>query len=151
MTDLGVCGIIELDEHSGDFDMGKVIGFGGLFFKCRDPDKTKAFYKLLTEQDQNAYGGWDFVHSDTAKIFPVGARTVFAPFDEASDYFAPSELPFMFNLIVDDLDGVLARLAENGIAQTQDRESYDYGDFAWIMDPDGRKVELWQPKETTSE
>lgn len=127
--------------------MAKVVGLGGLFLACKDPEITKNWYKAVTGQDQNEYGGWDFLHRDSAEAFPSGARTIFAPFDEKSDYFKPSTLPFMLNLIVDDLDGVLARCAEHGIAQIQPRESFEYGHFAWLMDPDGRKVELWQPIE----
>jgi predicted enzyme related to lactoylglutathione lyase len=62
-----------------------------------------------------------------------------------TDYFEPSGLPFMLNLMVDDLDGVLARVAEAGVEEVQERQDYEYGRFAWIMDPDGRKLELWEP------
>ncbi len=127
--------------------MAKVIGLGGLFLQCKDTDATKAWYKTVMGTDTNDYGGWDFGHADAGKAFPKGARTIFAPFGADSDYFKPSELPFMLNLMVDDLDGVLARCSEAGIEQLQPKETYSYGHFAWLMDPDGRKVELWQPVE----
>ena len=125
--------------------MAKVIGFGGLFWLCEDTDKTKAWYSVIIGSEPSEYGGFDFLMKDAADHFPTGARTVFSPFAAGSDYFKPSELGYMINLMVDDLDGVLARAKENGIEEIQLRESYDYGDFAWLMDPDGRKVELWQP------
>ncbi len=127
--------------------MAKVIGLGGLFFQCEDPDATKAFYKIVMGVDQNDYGGWDFSHKAAGEAFPEGGRTIFAPFASGNDYFAPSTLPYMINLMVDDLDGVLARCAEAGIKEVDERQTYDYGHFGWIMDPDGRKVELWQPIE----
>ena len=68
-----------------------------------------------------------------------------SPFKAETDYFAPSEQPFMINLRVDDLDGMLANLAAKGI-EPLGRQDEDYGNFAWIMDPDGVKIELWQQK-----
>lgn len=129
--------------------MAKVIGLGGLFLHCENTETTKAWYKTVMGVDMNDFGGWDFMHADAGKAFPTGARTIFAAFDN-QDYFKPSNLPFMLNLMVDDLDGVLARCAEAGIEQVDERQSYDYGHFAWLMDPDGRKVELWQPIEAAS-
>lgn len=125
--------------------MGKVIGLGGVFLSCADPEATKAWYVRVLGLEVNEYGGFAFRHADSARAFPEGARTIFAPFGEASGYFAPSTLPFMLNLIVDNLDAVLARVEAEGVAQVQPAESHDYGRFAWVMDPDGRKIELWQP------
>lgn len=126
--------------------MAKVIGLGGLFMHCKDPEATKAWYRKVIGTDGNDYGGWDFLHADAGKAFPTGARSIFAMF-EKPDYFKPSDLPFMINLMVDDLDGVLARLKAEGIEEIQPKESHSYGHFAWLMDPDGRKIELWQPIE----
>ena len=127
--------------------MAKVIGVGGIFLQCKDTDVTKAWYKTVMGVETNDYGGWDFGHADAGKAFPKGARTIFAPFGADTDYFEPSTLPFMLNLMVDDMEGVLARCAEAGIEQVKPKETYSYGLFAWLMDPDGRKVELWQPVE----
>tara|TARA_B100000678_G_scaffold42272_3_gene31710 strand:- start:5014 stop:5403 length:390 start_codon:yes stop_codon:yes gene_type:complete len=126
--------------------MAKVIGLGGIFMSCKDTEATKAWYRKVIGVDGNDYGGWDFLHAEAGKTFPQGARSIFAMFDKA-DYFKPSDLPFMLNLMVDDLDGVLARLDAEGIEQVQERETHAYGKFAWLMDPDGRKVELWEPIE----
>jgi predicted enzyme related to lactoylglutathione lyase len=95
----------------------------------------------------NDFGGFDFLHAASSARFPEAARTIFAPFDSKSDYFEPSTLPFMFNLIVDDLTAILERAAREGVPEIQPRENTDYGDFAWLLDPDGRKIELWEPRE----
>jgi predicted enzyme related to lactoylglutathione lyase len=125
--------------------MGKVIGVGGVFLACADSAATKNWYMRVLGFEPDDHGGFSFIHTDSAAAFPQGARTVFAPFDTGGDYFAPSTLPYMLNLIVDDIDAVLARCAAEGVAQIKPMESYVYGKFAWIMDPDGRKLELWQP------
>lgn len=121
------------------------MGVGGLFMACRDPNATKKWYREVLGMRPADYGSFDFLHRDSADRFAAGARTVFAAFDYDSDYFKPSSQPFMFNLIVDDLDAVLARAQAAGAEQVQPREDTDYGNFAWLLDPDGRKVELWQP------
>ena len=113
--------------------MADVIGVGGVFLHCADPDATKSWYARVLG------------HRESAKQFPEGARTIFAPFAADSDYFKPSTLPFMLNLMVDDLDGMLARAKAEGVEELQPRENLEYGQFGWILDPDGRKIELWQP------
>lgn len=125
--------------------MAKVIGLGGLFLACRDPAATLAWYGRVLGLEAGGHGSFEFVHATSAAVFGDAARTVFAAFDAGTGYFAPSGLPFMLNLMVDDLDGILARAAAEGVAEVQPREAYDYGRFGWIMDPDGRKVELWEP------
>ncbi|MBF9034502.1 VOC family protein [Rhodobacterales bacterium HKCCE2091] len=125
--------------------MGKVIGIGGVFMTCRDPEATRDWYARVLGIDPNDMCGFDFLHADSAARFPEGARSILGLFGDGSDYLAPSGLPFMLNLIVDDLDAVLARAAGEGVAELQPRESHDYGAFGWILDPDGRKLELWQP------
>lgn len=127
--------------------MGKVLGLGGLFLSSPDPAATADWYARVLGMNINDFGGFDFIHADAAKAFPKAARTIFAPFEASSGYFEPSQLPFMLNLIVDDLDAVLARAKAEGVDEIQPRESHDYGHFAWLMDCDGRKVELWQPIE----
>ena len=125
--------------------MGKVIGVGGIFMTCADAAATRDWYTRVLGFTPDAHGGFSFLHADSAAAFPEGARTIFAPFGAEGNYFAPSELPFMINLIVDDLDAMLARAAAQGVAEVKPREAYAYGSFGWVMDPDGRKVELWQP------
>ena len=130
-----------------DTEAGKVLGVGGLFLACADKSKTLAWYRDVLGMKPNDYGGFDFLHRGSADAFPQAARTIFGIFDDDTPYFQPSTLSYMLNLIVDDLDAVLARAEAAGATQVQDRENTDYGDFAWLVDPDGRKVELWQPKE----
>lgn len=125
--------------------MGQVIGLGGVFFQCADPEATRDWYVRVLGLEVNEHGGFFFHHRASAERFGRGALTIFSPFAADTDYFAPSTLPFMFNLMVDDLDAVLARAAAEGVAEVKPRERYDYGSFGWIMDPDGRKIELWQP------
>ena len=125
--------------------MTGVVGLGGVFFHCTDPEATASWYRDVLGMPLNDHGGADFLHGDSAARFGSGARTIWAPFRADSGYFAPSDRPFMVNLMVDDLAAVLARLAERGVALAGDPEEYDYGRFAWVMDPNGVKVELWQP------
>ncbi len=125
--------------------MAKVVGLGGLFMACADPEMTRDWYRRVLGLEANEHGGVDFFHQKTADAFGSAARTVFGTFGAQSDYFAPSNLPYMLNLMVDDLDGILARAKAQGVEPVQPGEAYDYGRFAWIMDPDGRKIELWEP------
>lgn len=124
--------------------MARVLGVGGVFFTSTDSAATQAWYVRVLGMVPDAAGGLSFLHADSAAAFPQGARTVFAPFPDAG-YFAPSAAPFMLNLIVDDLDAVLARARAEGVEEVQPREDHPYGRFGWIMDPEGRKLELWQP------
>lgn len=130
--------------------MANVIGLGGLFFLCKDVEATKAWYVRVLGLTLNDYGGFDFLHADAAAKFPIGARTIFAPFSGDSDYFKPSTENTMFNLMVDDLDGMIEKITAEGEKLEGDVLNESYGRFAWIMDPDGRKVELWQPIEPPS-
>lgn len=127
--------------------MAKVIGLGGLFFLCKDVDATRAWYTRVLGISIDSFGGTSFSHAEAAAIFPQGAMTIWAPFKGESDYFKPSASDFMMNLMVDDLPGMLARLAQEGVPLEGEPASESYGHFAWVMDPDGRKIELWQPVE----
>lgn len=124
---------------------GRVLGLGGLFIASPDPGATLEWYQKVLGMQPGEFGGYEFLHRECASVFPRGARTVFTAFDANSDYLRPSGLPFMFNLIVDDLQAILARARAEGAKEVQPQESTDYGDFAWLMDPDGRKIELWEP------
>ena len=116
--------------------MARVLGIGGVFFKARDVAATKAWYARVL----------GFEPTDHGVMFPPlppGGLTIWGPFAADTTYFAPSAAPFMLNLAVDDLDAVLARVRAEGVEvlATQDES---YGRFAWITDPDGLKLELWQ-------
>ena len=117
--------------------MAKVSGLGGVFYKVADTEATKSWYR-----DTLGVGG------DYGAMFPFKnddpeGFTLLTPFEADSDYFAPSTERFMINLRVDDLDGMIADLAAKGI-EILGRQDKDYGRFAWILDPDGVKLELWQ-------
>jgi catechol 2,3-dioxygenase-like lactoylglutathione lyase family enzyme len=122
--------------------MGRVTGIGGIFFKVRDTKATAAWYERHLKIPAGDYG-WNFSWKDAE----TGAEglTVWSPFKAETDYFAPSDASFMVNYRVEDLDGLLAELAAAGIAQVGTLQEESYGRFAWILDPDGNKIELWEP------
>ena len=120
---------------------GRILGLGGLFFKSPDAPRLRDWYERVLGLSFNSWGGVDF---DPARL-PVGTRTIFSPFAVETDYFSPSTQPFMFNLVVDDLQAALDRATAAGAQVLPDRTSGEYGDFGWVIDCDGNKVELWQP------
>lgn len=122
--------------------MGRVLGLGGLFFKSADPAAMREWYSQVLGIEVDEWGA--FFTPDATAGHP-GAGTVFSPFSAETDYFSPSEKEFMFNLMVDNLDEVLARCAEHGVVPVKTFPDEANGRFAHIMDPEGRKVELWQP------
>jgi predicted enzyme related to lactoylglutathione lyase len=124
--------------------MGHVIGLGGLFFKAPDPKVTAAWYARVLGVAFQDWGGALFLPQVAADR--PGAATVFSPFPADTTYFAPSDSSFMVNLMVDDLDAVLARCAEAGVTPVGEPMDEENGRFAHIMDCDGRKVELWEPR-----
>ena len=120
--------------------MAKVTGLGGVFYKVADPAATQAWY-----QEHLGIGGdWrvTFRWADESGEDPY---SLLSPFKQATDYMNPSTLPFMINLRVDDLDGMIADLEAKGV-EILGRQDEDYGGFAWLLDCDGVKVELWQQK-----
>ncbi|WP_288016656.1 VOC family protein [Blastomonas sp.] len=123
--------------------MARVLGIGGLFFKSADTAATCAWYRRVLGLEFAEWGGVVFT-PDAAAAHP-GAGTVFSPFSADTDYFSPSEKDFMFNLMVDDLDAMLVRCAAEGVQPAKLFPPAPNGRFAHIMDPDGRKIELWQP------
>jgi len=119
---------------------GRITGLGGIFFKSRDTSALAGWYRDVLGIGME---GWD------GAMFPAGLPCqapyqIWSPFAETTDYFAPSQASFMINFAVDDLDAFLAHLAEKGV-EPVGRSEDDHGKFAWVMDPDGNKIELWQP------
>ena len=119
--------------------MAKVTGLGGIFYKAADVEKTRAWYQEMLGVGGEWGAMFPFKNDD-----PEGFALLSA-FKAETDYMAPSAQPFMINLRVDDIDGMVADLEARGIA-ILGRQDEDYGRFAWIMDPDGNKLELWEPK-----
>lgn len=124
--------------------MAQVIGLGGLFFKCRDPAATRDWYSRVLGIAFHEWGG--VVFSPEAAASHPGAGTVFSPFAADTDYFAPGKSEFMINLMVDDLEAMLAKCAGQGVQPVGPLLDEANGRFARIVDCDGRAVELWQPK-----
>ena len=125
--------------------MAKVTGIGGVFFRARKDNKALAkWYEQHLGMSLEDFGGvilpWI---ADTANDNGI---TVWHIAEPDSEWFAPSDSPFMFNYRVDDLAELIAQLKASGIEILSGPESHENGDFAWIMDPEGNKVELWEPK-----
>ena len=123
--------------------MAKALGIGGVFFKSADPKKLLEWYATHLGLKVEQYGAVTF----EPKALPPGAKTVWTPFKADTDYFAPSSKEFMFNLIVDDVAGALRQVAEGGAQVVGEIADYPYGRFGHFIDPDGNKIELWEPKE----
>ncbi len=120
--------------------MTKAVGVGGVFFKARDPKALSRWY----ESNLGISGRV----SEDALTFDGQASmgmTVFAQFAEDTKYFGDSPQTFMVNFRVDDLDGLLAQLEAAGVRIDPKRQDEGYGKFAWIWDPEGNRIELWEP------
>ncbi len=120
--------------------MGKVIGLGGIFFKSHDPAALAAWYQKHLGLQVDDWGGVRFNEDEGRPGY-----TLWSAFADDTDYFAPSAQPFMVNFRVDDLDALLAQLRAAGVEVDERIEDSEFGRFGWIMDPEGRRVELWQP------
>lgn len=115
----------------------RVLGIGGVFFKARDPERLRAWYRDHLGLEVTEWGG---------VAFPgASAATVWCIFPAESDYFAPSGAEFMINYRVEDLDQVLQALRREGCEVDDRIESSEYGRFGWVMDPEGNRLELWEP------
>ena len=121
---------------------GHITGIGGVFFKANDPKTLAAWYRDVLGMPVEAWGG-AALHYDVAQHPPVSAWSVFSA---ASKYFAPSAADFMINYTVDDMDAIVKRLRARGVEILKRDDKDPNGRFAWILDPEGNKVELWEPK-----
>ena len=120
--------------------MAKVLGVGGIFFKSPDPKRLYEWYtKWLGMQLQE----WGTAYFPTT--MPANSQTVWSAFDAQTDHFAPSEKQYMFNLVVDNLEEAIGQVKDGGAEVIGDIQKFDYGSFGWFVDPDGNKVELWEP------
>jgi predicted enzyme related to lactoylglutathione lyase len=126
-----------------DDSPGRILGIGGIFFKSHDHEGLRSWYQQKLGLLTGDYGG---IFKWRSHANPEAEHcTVWSIFPSSTAYFNPSESTFMVNYIVDDLDAFLEKCARNGVNIDPKREDYDYGRFAWIYDPDGNKIELWQP------
>jgi predicted enzyme related to lactoylglutathione lyase len=124
--------------------MAKVLGVGGIFFKSPDPQRLYQWYAQWLGLKVEVEGGVTFV-AFYQRTMPKTGYTVWSAFEAATTYFAPSKQEFMFNLVVDDLEEALRQVKAGGAQVVGEVEKNEYGQFGWFMDPDGNKVELWQP------
>jgi predicted enzyme related to lactoylglutathione lyase len=124
--------------------MKRVVGVGGIFFKAKDPKALGEWYKKHLGIDVQDWGGAAFGLDPQLQSNP-NAAVVWSPFKQDTDYFAPSEKQFMVNYRVEDLHAVLKALREEGCNVIDKVEESDYGKFGWVVDPEGNKLELWQP------
>lgn len=124
--------------------MAGVLGVGGIFFKAQDVPGVSDWYRRVLGFELQDWGGMAF------PPLPRGV-TVWSPFKADTEYFAPSTHPFMINFVVDDLDAVLDRVETQGVEVLGRDDQDGMGRFAWIMDPAGTKIELWEPKAEPAE
>ena len=121
---------------------GHVTGVGGVFVKSKDPKALAQWYREVLGLEVMSWGG---------AALPFDApghppKVSWTAFPESSDYMSPSTREFMINFAVDDMDAIIARVTAKGVPVLKRDDNDPFGRFAWIQDPDGTKIELWQPK-----
>jgi predicted enzyme related to lactoylglutathione lyase len=121
--------------------MAKALGVGGVFFKSPDPKRLNRWYAQWLGLPVGEGPGVSF----EPRNMPANSFTVWSAFDADTSYFSPSDKEFMFNLVVDNLEEALEQVKEGGAQVVGEIEEYDNGRFGWFIDPDGNKVELWEP------
>ncbi|MCC8359710.1 VOC family protein [Salinimicrobium sediminilitoris] len=121
----------------------RVTGIGGIFFKTKDPKTTKDWYNkhlgLNTDQWGSTFWWKDKEGNDCS--------TQWSPMKEDTDYYEPSKKQFMINYRVENLEELLEELKKEGVEIVGEMQTFEYGKFGWIMDPDGNKIELWEPND----
>ena len=142
MLCLGALAMAGAGESFSAEPAGRITGVGGVFFKAKDPKALVAWYRDVLGLSLERWGGaalrYDAPNHPPALIWSV--------FPASTKYFAPSGAEFMINYAVDDLDAFLARLREKDVAILKRSDDDPSGRFAWILDPEGNKIELWEPK-----
>jgi predicted enzyme related to lactoylglutathione lyase len=121
----------------------KVTGIGGIFFFTDNPKETKEWYAKNLGIETNDWGS-TFESRNINKPDQIDSLQ-WSPFKKGDDYFSPSKKEFMINYQVQNIEGLVAKLKENGVNVLDDIASYDYGKFVHIMDAEGNKIELWEP------
>ena len=121
----------------------KVTGIGGIFFRSKNPQETSEWYgKNLGLAIDNYGSAFEFRNANNPdKINYLR----WSPFEEGTEYFAPSEKEFMINYRVQNIEGLVKKLRDNGVTIVDSIEEFEYGKFVHIMDPEGNKIELWEP------
>ena len=124
----------------------KVTGIGGIFFFSDNPHETKEWYAKNLGFEINDWGSSSFETRNVNRPDEINTLQ-WSPFKKGDDYFSPSKKDFMINYRVQNIEGLVNRLKENGVTILDDIATYDYGKFVHILDPEGNKIELWEPIE----
>jgi predicted enzyme related to lactoylglutathione lyase len=133
-------------EHTESITMKKVTGIGGVFFKCKDPDKVKEWYSKHLGLKMDQYGtSFEWRQGDDPSKYGF---TQWSGFSDSTKYFDPSVKEFMINYRVQDLESLVIELKRDGVMLVDSIESFDYGKFVHILDNEGNKIELWEPVDT---
>lgn len=127
-----------------DSQPGRALGVGGVFFRSADPAALAAWYQEHLGLDIEGWGGTSGTSFAPADM-PPNSFTVWGAFPAATEYFGDARQAFMLNFVVDDLDAALANVAAGGAEVVPNKEEHDYGRFGWFEDPEGNRVELWEP------
>lgn len=124
--------------------MKRVTGIGGIFFKAKDPKGLCEWYRKHLGIEAEGWTGFAFQWKDDPRA--NAGSTVWSIFPESTKYFEPADRPFMINFRVADLTSLLAQLREEGV-EVDDKSGQDseFGKFGWVMDPEGNRIELWEP------
>lgn len=125
--------------------MKRVTGIGGIFFKARDAPALQAWYKEHLGIDVQPWGGTAFSWAEEGN--PTTGSTIWSVHPQDGEPFGPSQAPFMVNYRVEDLVSLVELLKSEGCQMVGTLDESEYGKFAWVLDPEGNKVELWQPPE----
>ncbi|NIM70587.1 MAG: VOC family protein [Xanthomonadales bacterium] len=127
-----------------DTKRGRALGIGGVFFRSAGPEDLGAWYQEHLGFDVEGWGSTNGA-SFPPSTMPANAFTVWGAFAADTEYFGDPQQSFMINIVVDDLDAALANVAAGGATVVPETEDHDYGRFGWFEDPDGNRVELWEP------
>ena len=130
-------------------EKGRVTGLGGVFFKCKDPDAIKQWYNQKLGINCDAYGTtFEWRKSDNPA---EKGYTAWSPFKETTKYFEPSAKEFMINYRVENLEALVDELRNGGVTICDEIERFEYGNFVHVLDPEGNKIELWEPNDIEHE
>lgn len=133
----------QIKNDPSDTTVPKVTGIGGIFFFSDDPQKSRKWYEQHLGLAVNEYGS-SFEFRNANRPDEINYLQ-WSPFKSGSDYFAPSKKEFMINYRVQNIEGLVKNLQDSGVTVVDEIISYDYGKFVHIMDPEGNKIELWEP------
>lgn len=124
--------------------MQRVTGIGGIFFMAKDPAALRSWYQKHLGIDVTVWGGAVFPWTDAAGT-PVGGSTIWCVAPEGGEQFTGGSAPFVINYRVADLDALVSALRTEGCELLGEPQDSEFGKFAWVLDPEGHRVELWQP------